>query len=566
MIHDRTPRLAALLAAFAAGPLAAQDSVELRDAVTRDSIRTHQATLQAIADANGGSRAVGTGGYAASVAYVQGVLEAAGYTVTLQPDGSTRWLDLGPTDFAQTAPTPTMYTDGTDVLVMAWSPPGALTAPAQAVNLDLATPINAESGCQASDFAGFVPGNIALIQRGACTFQLKAENAEAAGAVAAVIMNQGNTPERTGLIRGTLSSGYAGSIPVVSITYDLGVVLASTPGLTLSIDVDTLVTSENNESVIAQTAGGDPSNVVMVGAGLDSTNDSPGINTGGSGAATLLEIAVQLAELGVTPNNAVRFAFWSGSLASGSVNSGTGAVTYFASLPPADLEAIDLYLDFPTLGSPNGGRFVFDGDGSDGGTGAAPASAAIETEFLDYFATVAVDAPLANEPVPTTGSGADVAIAAGLPVGGLTAGTTSIKTPEQVALYGGSAGDPFDPCFALNCDTFDNVGLLGLDQLADAAAHAVATFAASTAPLRISEVEDLVGDVEDLGLPAGIESSLLAKLQSALDAIADGREGAAINQLRAFINQVEAKRGNPLTDAEADALIAAAQAIIDDLS
>ncbi len=258
MFHARTPRIAALVAALAAAPLAAQDSAELRSAVTLDSIRAHQAALQVIADANGGSRAVGTDGYAASVAYVQSVLEAAGYTVTLQSDGSTRWLDLGPTDFAQTAPTPTMYVDGTDVLVMSWSPPGTVTAPAQAVNLDLLTPVDAVSGCEPSDFAGFTPGNIALLQRGACTFQLKAENAEAAGAVAAVIMNQGNTPERTGLIRGTLTSDYTGSIPVVSISFDLGFILASTPGLTLGIDVDTLVTSEDNESVFAQTAGGDP--------------------------------------------------------------------------------------------------------------------------------------------------------------------------------------------------------------------------------------------------------------------------------------------------------------------
>ena len=38
------------------------------------------------------------------------------------------------------------------------------------------------SGCEIEDFAGFTAGNIALIQRGACSFQQKAENAEASGA------------------------------------------------------------------------------------------------------------------------------------------------------------------------------------------------------------------------------------------------------------------------------------------------------------------------------------------------------------------------------------------------
>ncbi len=38
--------------------------------------------------------------------------------------------------------------------------------------------------------------------------------------------------------------------------------------------------------------------------------------------------------------------------------------------------------------------------------------------------------------------------------------------------------------------------------------------------------------------------------------------GAAVNQLDAFINQVEAQRGKKISDEDADALIAAAGAII----
>jgi hypothetical protein len=41
-------------------------------------------------------------------------------------------------------------------------------------------------------FALMYTGNIALIQRGACSFQLKAENAAKAGAVGAIIFNQGD--------------------------------------------------------------------------------------------------------------------------------------------------------------------------------------------------------------------------------------------------------------------------------------------------------------------------------------------------------------------------------------
>ena len=51
------------------------------------------------------------------------------------------------------------------------------------------------SGCEAADFAGFPAGNIALVQRGTCTFAVKALNAQAAGASAVIIFNQGNTPD-----------------------------------------------------------------------------------------------------------------------------------------------------------------------------------------------------------------------------------------------------------------------------------------------------------------------------------------------------------------------------------
>jgi hypothetical protein len=74
-----------------------------------------------------------------------------------------------------------------------------------------------------------------------------------------------------------------------------------------------------------------------------------------------------------------------------------------------------------------------------------------------------------------------------------------------------------------------------------------------------------VTEVEALGIPRGIENALLAKLEGAIRSIEQGHFGAAIHKLEAFINQVEAKRGSVLTDAEADALVSAAQALIDGL-
>ena len=48
--------------------------------------------------------------------------------------------------------------------------------------------------------------------------------------------------------------------------------------------------------VIAETSDGDPNHVVVVGAHLDSVPDGPGINDDGSGTATLLAKAEELAD------------------------------------------------------------------------------------------------------------------------------------------------------------------------------------------------------------------------------------------------------------------------------
>jgi hypothetical protein len=60
---------------------------------------------------------------------------------------------------------------------------GDVTAAVTPVKLQFGIGNTSTSGCQASDFAGFPAGNIALLQRGDCTFEIKAENAAAAGAV-----------------------------------------------------------------------------------------------------------------------------------------------------------------------------------------------------------------------------------------------------------------------------------------------------------------------------------------------------------------------------------------------
>ena len=68
----------------------------------------------------------------------------------------------------------------------------------------------------------------------------------------------------------------------------------------------------------------------------------------------------------------------------------------------------------------------------------------------------------------------------GIPSGGLFTGAEEVKTAEQQAIWGGTAGEQFDPCYHQACDTFDNVDLHALDVNSDLIAFAQLTFAYST--------------------------------------------------------------------------------------
>ena len=86
------------------------------------------------------------------------------------------------------------------------------------------------SGCAGRRLCGSRPlrsADIALVQRGTCFFLMKAVNAEAAGAEAVDILNQGNTPARKGLIVGNAATLPDGSprnltVPVVGGSFPDG--------------------------------------------------------------------------------------------------------------------------------------------------------------------------------------------------------------------------------------------------------------------------------------------------------------------------------------------------------
>ena len=247
-----------LLAALLPGQASAQGNAcenatnntyaKLLGCVTVEGVREHQAAFQAIADASDdpfypGTRAAGTEGYADSVDYVAGLLRDAGYEVTLDPVEITFNF---PAVLRQLTPVAADYETG----VFTGSGDGTVEGQVIPVDINLTPPRASTSGCEAADFAGHrlerPDADIALVQRGTCFFGTKAFYAEQAGAEAVIIFNQGNTPDREGLIVADGTSvdppipGAPGpvthGIPVVGASFADGVALAQ-PGSTAFVRV-----------------------------------------------------------------------------------------------------------------------------------------------------------------------------------------------------------------------------------------------------------------------------------------------------------------------------------------
>ncbi len=148
--------LMALLPATAASAAPPQTACDNRDnntysklleCVRVGEVREHQAALQAIADANGGTRAAGTPGYDASVDYVVDTLEAAGWSVSLD---EFPFLFFPPPTLQQLTPVNAVYETG----VFTGSGFGTVTGNVIPVDINLVPPRASTSGCEAGDFTG----------------------------------------------------------------------------------------------------------------------------------------------------------------------------------------------------------------------------------------------------------------------------------------------------------------------------------------------------------------------------------------------------------------------------
>ena len=324
-----------------------------------------------------------------------------------------------------------------------------------------------------------------------------------------IVFNQGNTPDRSGPLTDVTAAAPAGSVvaeltvPVVGASFADGAALAQ-PGSTARISVR--LEERMSENVIAEKEGARDDNVVMAGAHLDSVLAGPGINDNGSGSAALLEVAQNLANH--RPRNTLRFAWW-GREEAGLV----GSTAWVAQQAEAGtLDEVALYLNFDMIGSPNYYIGVYDADESSydaplvspGGPDIIPdGSAAIEDVFESYYTLV-------GQPYDDTEfsgrSDYQAFINNGIPSSGLFTGAEVLKTAEQAAIWGGTVGAQFDPCYHAACDTYANVAEHALDVNTDAIAFAVLTFAYSTESVNGVRGKRVPGS-RPLPAPAGPEGT-----------------------------------------------------------
>jgi len=429
----------------------------------------HLRALQDIASASGGNRAAGTPGYDRSAAYVSEQLAKAGYQVRFEEFEFPFFEERSPAVLVVNRADGSGQSASTGALrTLANSGSGDVTARLRAVNLKLGAepPGASASGCEGGDFKDFERGAVALIRRGTCQFQIKVENAVAAGAAGVIIMNEG-TDGRKDAFSGQLTKLVP--VPVVGIPYALGSTLgveAQAGGVTVHLAVDAVAGKRPSRNVVAETSGGDDGAWIVVGAHLDSVPEGPGINDNGSGTAAVLEAALQLAQGPAQARGHLRFAFW-GAEERGLI----GSRHHVDALSDEERRRIALYINLDMVGSLNFTRYVQGPAATDDGP-AAVAPRELVAEFRERGLNI-------EERTGTRFGSDDSSFSQkGIPTVGLYTGASGSKSEQQASLFGGTAGRPFDPCYHQACDTIENIDREVLEQNTRAlvrALNAVAT-------------------------------------------------------------------------------------------
>lgn len=439
------PSAAALLhATSVVGGNVTLESDKIQADINTEDLWAHLGALNDIAFANGANRAFGLPGYAASVDYVFGQISSL--------PGMTAWKQDFPALFNQvTSIELTVGGEGVYVYGLTYSP----STSEEGLKAPLVLGPEAEAGCDVSGYDGLdVTSKIVLVERFRCptggTLAGRVRPAAAAGAAAVLVYNN----IETNVTAGTLSAPSDEFVPAGFINRVDG--LAFKEGIEAGEEIEAyfqqtqLVETRITQNVFLETQGGDPENVIVLGAHLDSVPAGPGINDDGSGTSLLLTVSKALAKY--QHRNKVRFAWW------GAEEMGLlGSEYYCSNLAPEEVDSILAYLNFDMVAK---GYFgIGDGDGSEHGSVAPAGSDIMEKIYIDFFVSQGIEPTAA---IITNGSD--------------YASFWQILNKPFAYLHTGT-GVEQDPCYHQFCDDINNPDPETITMNAKAAAHALATLA-----------------------------------------------------------------------------------------
>ncbi|KAK0614959.1 aminopeptidase Y [Bombardia bombarda] len=415
------------------------DSKQLQADITKEGLWANLVALNDIASANGGNRAFGLPGYAASVDYVFD-------RISKVPGPFKAWKQDLPALFNQVEAIELTVADGSIyVYGLSYSP----STSAEGITAELVAGPEGVAGCDQSSYDGLdVAGKIVLVQRWRCptggTLAGRMLPAARAGAVGVLIYND----ITTNVTAGTLSAPNPEYVPSGFINMVDGLRLkerlAAGEKLETHFQQTQIIETRITQNVMVETVEGDPDNVIMLGAHLDSVQAGPGINDDGSGSSLLLELFLAFSKY--RTRNKVRFAWWAAE-----ENGLLGSRYYCSNLEATEADKLLAYLNFDMVSK---GYFgVGDTDGSSYGSVAPPGSEVIERLFVEHFESQGITVMPA---IITNGSDyASFWQVLNKPFGYLHTGT----------------GVAQDPCYHQACDTIDNPDPEMLTINAKAAAH-----------------------------------------------------------------------------------------------
>ena len=255
----------------APSPAAAEDTSQVESEVSRFADETW-AFLERLTEEMS-PRESATDEELAAAEYLTKELEALGYEVETQPF-----------EFERMAPERSLLLPDGETLVgipLRMSGRGTVSGPLVHVGLAKEEDIPADG----------LAGQVALIRRGEILFEEKVSRVAGAGASAAVIYN--NVPR---LFAGVMEN--QADIPAISLSQEDGERLldmmdAGAIEVTVSLETNTY-SSRNLVAELPGDSGKD--RVLVVGAHYDTTPNTQGANDNGSGVASLISIARELAE------------------------------------------------------------------------------------------------------------------------------------------------------------------------------------------------------------------------------------------------------------------------------